>query len=394
MKHLANKSAAKDRPDRQEPRELSDWTRKGPLPDLPGSRRASDRGGMREAPEMERGGGSRRGAPAFDGDGKVRDFGNWERKGPLSPLPNAEPVRGNGRVRTQDGPRERKNSPSWGEQRSQDGSRPPRGECRERPQPERQPTAADLDNEWRARMKPDVSGKAKSPTPETSTPSSPKQAPALAVRPKLNLQKRTVSEQVEPNSAATPSDSKASPFGAARPIDTAARERQVEEKRQQALRQKREADEKAREEKRAREAEAKAAPSEGENGATHDDDKENDDDTSTPTRSYQILSRMTDEDDEEKDEDEAQETPKEPKDSKPNGVSNDARPQKPRGQPREHREPPRGPKHQGSWRQRKHSTPSSPAIASSDNPEEEGWRTVRPTKGRSQRSRGGRMGGS
>src|SRR6201996_8345462 len=266
---------------------------------------------MREAPEMERGG-SRRGASTFDGDGKVRDFGNWERKGPLSPLPNAEPVRGNGRVRTQDGPRERKNSPSWGEQRSQDGSRPPRGEFRERPQPERQPTAADLDNEWRARMKPDVSGKAKSPTPETSTPSSPKQAPALAVRPKLNLQKRTVSEQVDPVSATTPSDSKSSPFGAARPIDTAAREREVEEKRQIALRQKREADEKAREEKRAKEAEAKsAASSDDQNGSPEEEDKENDADVSTPNRSYQILSRVTDKESEEKEEDESHETQKE-----------------------------------------------------------------------------------
>ena len=80
------KNKAKDRP---EARELNDWTRKGPLPDLPQQRRASDRSGFKgyeAAPEMERGG-SRRGAPSFDGDGKVRDFNNWERKGPLTSLP-------------------------------------------------------------------------------------------------------------------------------------------------------------------------------------------------------------------------------------------------------------------------------------------------------------------
>jgi translation initiation factor 4B len=49
--------------------------------------------------------------------------------------------------------------------------------------------------------------------------------------------------------AAPTGDSKASPFGAARPIDTAARERQVEEKRQLAIRQKKEADDKVKAEK-------------------------------------------------------------------------------------------------------------------------------------------------
>ena len=44
-------------------------------------------------------------------------------------------------------------------------------------------------------------------------------------------------------------DSKASPFGAAKPIDTAARERAVEEKRLVAVRERKEADDKARAEK-------------------------------------------------------------------------------------------------------------------------------------------------
>jgi translation initiation factor 4B len=78
------------------------------------------------------------------------------------------------------------------------------------------------------------------------------------MRPKLNLQKRTVSEAETASPASAVSDSKSSPFGGARPIDTSAREREVEERRQLALRQKRE-QEKLREEKRlAKEAAAKA----------------------------------------------------------------------------------------------------------------------------------------
>ncbi|KKY39455.1 putative translation initiation factor 4b [Diaporthe ampelina] len=51
-----------------------------------------------------------------------------------------------------------------------------------------------------------------------------------------------------------------SPFGAARPIDTAARERMIEEKHQQALKEKKEAEEKAKEERRlAKEAAEKEA---------------------------------------------------------------------------------------------------------------------------------------
>ncbi len=96
-------------------------------------------------------------------------------------------------------------------------------------------------------MRPDAPAKA--PTPEASEPSSPPPAPAPATRPKLNLQKRTVSEADLKGSSAPASDSKASPFGAARPVDTAAKEKEVEEKRQLAIRQKREAEEKAKAEK-------------------------------------------------------------------------------------------------------------------------------------------------
>lgn len=86
-------------------------------------------------------------------------------------------------------------------------------------------------------------------TPEASMPSSPAAAapPALAVRPKLNLAKRSVSNAPDetPTSA---SDSKASPFGAARPIDTATREAEIEKKREEA-RVAKEAEDKAKAEK-------------------------------------------------------------------------------------------------------------------------------------------------
>jgi translation initiation factor 4B len=71
----------------------------------------------------------------------------------------------------------------------------------------------------------------------------------------LNLAKRTVTEA--DLSSPSAADSKASPFGAARPIDTAAKEREIEEKRLAALKEKKDAEEKAKEEREA--AKAKAA---------------------------------------------------------------------------------------------------------------------------------------
>lgn len=225
-----NKYTAKE--SRTDFREL-DWSRRGPLPELP-QRRVPDRSSFGRNMDAASDAGSERGGRRsnFESDGKVRDFGNWERKGPLSP-PAGPPVREGGRPRTNEGPEGgfRRNSPAWGEGRSQDGSRPPR--------PERAPTAAEMDNQWRARMRPDQTPK------EPSNPPSPV---APATRPKLNLQKRTVSDAA-PTPASAAGDSKASPFGAARPIDTAAREREVEEKRQLAIRQKKESDEKAKAEK-------------------------------------------------------------------------------------------------------------------------------------------------
>jgi translation initiation factor 4B len=237
---------------------LNDWSRKGPLPDLPsrGSDRQASRGygndfGAERGERKER---------FPEGDGKVRDFGNWERKGPLSPIPQTERApREGGRPRTNDGPRgegfrERKSSPAaWGEGRpqgSQDGSRPPRREFQERPVVERAPTAAEQDNQWRTKMRPDAPA-AKSPVPSrdgSEAPSSPAPTQAMpAGRPKLNLAKRTVSEAPDqPSPTTTSGDAKASPFGAARPIDTAAKEREIEEKRLAALNEKHEAEEKAK----------------------------------------------------------------------------------------------------------------------------------------------------
>ncbi|KAI1375961.1 hypothetical protein F4677DRAFT_421441 [Hypoxylon crocopeplum] len=253
-------------------RDLSSWERKGPLADLPSSR-GSDR---RPSEFSERRGPGFRDAPSDDG--KVRDFGNWERKGPLSPLPQTERPAGsrdNSRPRTNDSHRagdglrkDRKTSPAtWGEGR-QEGSRPPR-EFRDKPErPERAPTAAELDNQWRSNMRPDRSvkspgqsrdGSEAPPSPAASTAA----VPAPVGRPRLHLQKRTVSESPEVTSPGLPSasgDSKASPFGAARPIDTAAKEREIADKREQVLKEKKEADEKAKEERRlAKEAAAKEA---------------------------------------------------------------------------------------------------------------------------------------
>ncbi|KAK4217876.1 putative RNA-binding protein sce3 [Rhypophila decipiens] len=241
-----------------------DWSRKGPLADLPA------RGGDRRTDF-----GERRAPREHVDDGKVRDFGNWERRGPLSPLPQAEQRPGSrdgSRPRAEGGRTEsfradRKASPAaWGPGEGRQDSRPPRREFAERPErPERAPTAAEKDSQWRSNMRPDAAAKT---TPGQSregseAPTSP--APQHAVpasRPKLNLVKRTVSEApavISPSVAAN-TDSKASPFGAARPIDTAAKEREIEEKRVQALKEKKEAEEKAKEERRlAKEAAAKEA---------------------------------------------------------------------------------------------------------------------------------------
>jgi len=263
-----------------------DWgARRGPLADLPG--RGGDRGGDRRGPDF----GERRREFQSNDDGKARDFGNWERRGPLSPLaqPERPESREGSRSRTMETRSEsfrgnRKASPAaWGSGEGQEGSRPPRREFAERPErPERAPTAAEKDFNWRNNMRPDSSAKSPGQSREGSeAPSSPAPAAALPVgRPKLNLTKRTVSEAADAAASSTPGDAKASPFGAARPIDTAAREREVEARRQ---RERKEAEEKAKAEKLAKEtaaaeaaekAEQKAAAEAAEEEAKANDEKE------------------------------------------------------------------------------------------------------------------------
>ena len=131
-------------------------------------------------------------------------------------------------------------------------------------------------------MKPD----SPADSPDASTPTSP-QAPAQ--RPRLNLAKRTVSEAPKEDNAAA--SSKASPFGAARPIDTSAREQEIEEKRKIAIREKKEADDKAREEKRAKEAATKAE------NADKSEKEENTEGENKDNKQFEILRREDEADD-------------------------------------------------------------------------------------------------
>lgn len=252
----------KDRHGNESTRDFSNWERKGPLAPEPGR---NDRRGPRDfEPRAPRDG------PGDDS--RLKDI-SWERKGPLQPRSPPPMERGGSRgggsrSRTTDSERgdsfrDRRASP-WGPgEGRQDGSRPPRRDFVERP--ERAPTAAETNNQWRSAMRPDPPAQSPAPSrPASEAPSSPALAPAAPAatggRPKLNLAKRTVPEAPGVMSPSLGSDSKASPFGAARPIDTAARERMIEEKHQQALKEKKEAEEKAKEERRlAKEAAEKAA---------------------------------------------------------------------------------------------------------------------------------------
>ncbi|MCJ1291518.1 hypothetical protein MMC34_003063 [Xylographa carneopallida] len=327
-------SVAEPQKDRPDARDFGDWARKGPLAEIPGQRRPSDRptfgsdrggerggfGGGRNFDNVSDAGGDRPARrPAYEqGDGKVRDFGNWERKGPLIPTASAStPTTKNAdRPESHDEPRDRRNSPAWGEGRSQEGSRPPRKEFVERPVVDRAPTAAEADNQWRSKMRPDppVAPPADSPTPSVKEPSAPSSpAPAatpapLASRPRLNLQKRTVSQaETSPALPTGASDPRASPFGAAKPIDTTAREREIVERREKEAREKKEQDDKAREAKRAAEDKAKeerklakevekaeraASPKENSNGPM----KEKENGADIPGKNYQILRRGTNDD--------------------------------------------------------------------------------------------------
>jgi len=153
-------------------------------------------------------------------------------------------------------------------------------------------------------MRPDAPAKSPTPSRETSTPPSPAPASAVATRPKLNLQKRTVSETDPGLSAASTTDSKASPFGAARPVDTLARDQEIEEKRQLALRQRREAEEKLKAEKAEEKRlakDAKDAKDGKDKVVTEQDTKEtgasetqeNGSETPQPGKNFEILRRTS-----------------------------------------------------------------------------------------------------
>lgn len=232
-------SVAEPPKDRGDDRTAGEWRRSGPLSPMESSRgsrsdRYADRSEAGDRPERER----RSFEPA--GDGKVRDFNNWERKGPLAPLSPPPPT-------AEGAPREmRRRSPS---------DRPPVGdrtesvqrrEFRERPQVERQPTAAEKDNEWRKSARPD------------SAPMKPTSPVVSHTRPKLELKKRSevVTDATPASASADTPTSKSNPFGAAKPIDAEARIKEVEERRA-ALK-------KEQEEKAKREAEERKAQEEAE----------------------------------------------------------------------------------------------------------------------------------
>ncbi|KAK4174816.1 putative cytosolic translation initiation factor 4B [Triangularia setosa] len=230
-------------------RELDWGAKRGPLADVPGRSNNRDFGERRPPRE-------------FNDERPVREAREmtWERRGPLPPAERPESREGARARTTTDFGTARKASPAaWGPgegRQGGDGSRPPRREFAERPErperPERAPTAAEKEINWRNNMRP-VEPKSRE---GSEAPGSPAGAPAAlpSGRPKLNLTKRTVSEAPDVLSPAP--TSKSNPFGAARPIDTAAREREVEEKR---IKDKLEAEEKAKAEKEAKEAAAAEA---------------------------------------------------------------------------------------------------------------------------------------
>lgn len=220
-------------------------------------------------------------------------------------------------------------------------------------------------------MRPDAPVKSPSATPNVSTPSSPAPQPAaLAQRPKLNLQKRTVSEaEPAPLTATSETSSKANPFGAARPIDTAAREREIEEKKALALRQKKEQEEKAREERKAKEAASKAAVEEDAPRVATGEDEKNAEEKPRPN--FEVLQRVGEED-----------NATDAQDASANGNIVDDKAVKPK-------EVVRNPKTEGPWR-RQSDTPSGPAASTTETLEDDGWSTVtKPGKN----ARGNRRGG-
>jgi translation initiation factor 4B len=311
----------------------------------------------------------------------------------LSPALAAAPsLREGGRQRSKDGPAFRKSSPAWGEGtgRSQDGSRPPRREYQEKPPVERPPMASELDNQWRSKMRPDAPAKSPTPSREPSNPPSPAPVQAPATRPKLNLQKRTVSEAepaLSPSTSTSALESKASPFGAARPVDTSAKEKEIEEKREIAIRQRKEAEDKAKaekvEEKRlakeakeAKEAKDKALADKGSKEAGPNVEEKEGAEKAEGGQKFELLRRASEGEngttaDEEDVEGQPAVAPTDDKAVKPKEIVRPAPPAK--GQ-------------QGSWRGGKNAQENgSSADDTAKSMEEDGWSTVAKPKQRNSR---------
>lgn len=169
----------------------------------------------------------------------------------------------------------------------------------------------------------------------------------------MNLQKRTVSENVQSPPPSATGDSKASPFGAARPIDTAAREQEVVAKRERA---RKDAEEKSKAEKAEKQRQSKEKAKAEKAAAGENGTKETDPDA--PKKSnFEVLRRV----DDEAGEGEAEATKEETTATKE--------------QPKEATES----KTNGSWRK------AEPAPAAAD---EEGWSTVSTGKRNKGRGRG------
>lgn len=181
-------------------------------------------------------------------DGKDRDFDNWERRGPLPPLEGQQQRNFDGGFRSNrpvddrnyEGGFRSSGRPPISEERDFDGgfrsSRPPQPEDgrdydnwehrgpppahaneskfrspRFHDKEEREPEKADLVDNWRS-----VESKSKSPEPVATKP---------AGRPKLNLAPR--SKPLESSSNANRSSSL---FGSAKPVDTAKKLQEIEER--------------------------------------------------------------------------------------------------------------------------------------------------------------------
>lgn len=227
-------------------------------------------------------------------------------------------------------------------------------------------------------MRPDPPAKSPTPSRDTSNPPSPAAAAPPTSRPRLNLTKRTVSEAepgASPVSSAT--DSKASPFGAARPIDTATREKEIEEKRQLTIRQKREADEKARTEKAEEKRLAKETAVKEKGNAekssssveqeSQNGQKEGGSETTQPGKNFEILRRASGVDMEADDEENGEETDVvEDKAVKPKEVVRDA-----------------PAKANGGWRKAGEQKGTAPAEETATTMEDDGWSTI-PAKPRKQ----------